>query len=445
MKGWEKNLVGKWFAILLVLCFFSCTGSQNRASYTPPGKTLRFDDHIYEERIRSVQFYEASGNSEEILEYPIVSLGQDSPLYLKFDDLSENFSEYYVKIIHCNRDWTRSMLAEMEYIGDFNEARITQYESSSGTRVPFTHYEFIVPKVLMSGNYLLMVYRNANPKDIVLTRRFVVFDSKVVVNMEVQFTNSVELRWENQQVMFTIDYGRMPSLDNPPQTVSVVVRKNGRWDNAIYDLETLYFRPSERMLDYRHFDLQNNFKGGNEYRWFDIRSLYQRGMGIARIINENNNPIAVLELDTSRTDKVYVYRPDINGFFSIQQYETNEGDLTSDYIQTIFSLKSPPLPGQVYVFGQLSDWKFSKDWRMHYVDSLGVYQLKQTLKQGYYNYKYFYRPSPDAEPSEVRFEGSFNLTENVYDIIVYYRPVSGIYDQVIAYQRMNFYGREEER
>lgn len=443
MYLFAKLLKRMYRSLLFTPCFFSALfmllilSSSSQAQ----SKRLRYEDYIYEPQIRTVQLYKQTGNPREMLEFPVMSLAHDSRFMLEFDELGDQYHDYYVRILQCDRDWTRSQLAEMEYLDTFNEYTVTHYEVSSGTRTPYTHYKFEVPKVKKSGNYLLVVYRDGNQDDIVITRRFMIFKNMVNVDMEVRFTNSVKQRWQNQQVEFVVDYTGYP-LDNPMQTVDVLIRKNGRWDNAIYGLKPLYVREVEHTLDYRHFDLENNFMGGNEYRLFDIRSLYQRGLGVGEIYNKNNKQEIFLTIDSSRKAFDYTYIPDMNGYYIIQNFETRLGDVESEYMPVHFFLRSPKLPGNVYVFGQLSNWKFGPDHRMAYDDSLSGYYLTRVLKQGYYNYKYFYQSRPDTIPSEYRFEGSYNVTENIYDLLIYYRAIGARYDEIIAYERKNYFGRE---
>jgi hypothetical protein len=39
------------------------------------------------------------------------------------------------------------------------------------------------------------------------------------------------------------------------------------------------------------------------------------------------------------------------------------------------------------------------------------------------------------------FEGDYSLTENFYDIVVYYRPPNQFNDMVIGYTKLNYRGR----
>jgi hypothetical protein len=76
-------------------------------------KKIEFADKTYEPQIKTVLLYSGLGNSRENLRPAVVPLQQQS-LVLEFDDLQENSSDYYVKLIHCNYDWTKSTLMDLD-------------------------------------------------------------------------------------------------------------------------------------------------------------------------------------------------------------------------------------------------------------------------------------------------------------------------------------------
>jgi hypothetical protein len=67
---------------------------------------------------------------------------------------------------------------------------------------------------------------------------------------------------------------------------------------------------------------------------------------------------------------------------------------------------------------------------MSYNSGKGVYELSLYLKQGFYNYQYFV-DSPQL--SSDYFEGSHFETENVYEVLVYYRPFRPNADLLVGY------------
>ena len=123
-----------------------------------PKKQLAFDNRVYEENIRSVQIYPVQGYPEDVVQPAISSIAQVVPLMLEFDDIYEEVDDYRVKVIHCNADWSPSRFLDLDLLDEYNEFRITEYELSFNTRTEYVHYWFRVPKVKVSGNYLLVVF-----------------------------------------------------------------------------------------------------------------------------------------------------------------------------------------------------------------------------------------------------------------------------------------------
>ncbi|MBK8290938.1 MAG: DUF5103 domain-containing protein [Flammeovirgaceae bacterium] len=118
--------------IVCILLVFTSVSAQ---------KKLSFIDKSYEEEIRTVMLHPALNGSRDNLRPAVVPL-QGQNLLLEFDDLVEQRSNYYVKIIHCNYDWTKSTLMDLDFLFDYNEYPINDYEPSFNTSIPYIHYSF---------------------------------------------------------------------------------------------------------------------------------------------------------------------------------------------------------------------------------------------------------------------------------------------------------------
>src|SRR5690606_36671779 len=132
-----------------VLLFFSGTAR---------GQDL--DDRIYVETIKTVMLYAgtpAGDDPRRMLRQPIIPLNGNVPLTLEFDDLTPRGKSFRAKLIHCNADWTQSSQSDVEFTYEFNDYPITEFQASLSTKVPYNHYVFPVPKVRVSGNYVLVV------------------------------------------------------------------------------------------------------------------------------------------------------------------------------------------------------------------------------------------------------------------------------------------------
>jgi len=394
-------------------------------------------DHVFDPNIKTVLFYPKSDSKTSLLDFPVVYLQKYESLQLDFDEIGDQYKNYNYKLIHCNHDWKQSILNDFEFLQDFNEFSIDQYELSNNTRTSYIHYSLNVPKVKVSGNYILKVYKNLNQEEVVLTRRFVVYDSKISINMEPKFSLDPARRFSHQQIDFTINYGKF-QIYNPNEMVKVVLRQNGRWDNAYYNLKPMFLREEESLLDYHFYNNENNFPGLNEYRGFDLRSIRFAGQNVNNTTFNNTRAEAYIMPEKSRNQNTHSQWIDLNGRYVIDNFETRMGNVEADYIDTYFTLDLDAAPnGDVYIFGLLTDWEIRPEFKME-PDASGKKLKGHTkIKQGFYNYSYVL-VNYGIKPDESIYEGSYNQTENRYDIIVYFRPVGARYDQVVGYKEIDY-------
>lgn len=133
---------------------------------------IRFVDQVYLSSIRTVQLVQQG----KPFSTPIYTLNSPEVLALSFDDLNGGFEAYNYTLIHCNADWTPSNLFQNQYLEGLFDDQIVTNTPSVNTIQRYTHYELTLPNANMqmkqSGNYLLMVYRNFDKSQPVLTRRF---------------------------------------------------------------------------------------------------------------------------------------------------------------------------------------------------------------------------------------------------------------------------------
>lgn len=402
--------------------------------------TLRFEDHVYDPAIRTVQCYVRTGTPEEIFVPPVIPIDQTLRIMLEFDFVNHPQKRFMVKLVHCNFDWTPSNLADIQFLEDYNEFFITDVLNSVNTQVPFLHYRFVVPRVKISGNYLIVVSLEGG--DLKLTQRMMVYEN--LVNLVARPIAGVNpgVRRTHQQIDFDIFYPKFP-LVNPAQEVKVVMRQNHRWDNIRVYPQPIFTRENQRKLEYTFFEQETSFPGLNEFRFFDTRSLRTIGMGVARIDREAIPREVVLLPERERAREVYTEYQDANGKFVIGNREFGNAETDADYAWVNFQLLAPvPAPGPVYILGQITNWKTSPEFLMRYDEESKMYTGRALLKQGYYNYYYVIGSQATIVPvNEIYFEGSYFETENQYDILVYYRPPGGRADMLIAYNTVEFNGR----
>jgi hypothetical protein len=217
----------------------------------------------------------------------------------------------------------------------------------------------------------------------------------------------------------------------------VILQQNNRWDNAITNLKPSFIRDNALIYDY---DKENVFPAGNEFRYFDIRTIRNLGEGVARIDFLRPYYHVTLLPDEVRANKKFFPYKEMNGNYVVEsQDRVNDYDLQCDYVFVHFSLNLPSIltGGTVNVFGALTDWNANKSNQMTWNFKESRYELSMLLKQGYYNYEYVYVEDGSPVANHTNIEGSFWETNNDYQILVYYSDITGRYDRLIGYQQLS--------
>jgi hypothetical protein len=391
-------------------------------------------DKVYEENIQSVRLFPQSTEFSSQLNSPIISLQSDAKLQLTFDDLAYDPDLYSVKIIHCNADWTPSTLKENEYLNQFNEFNILDYAYSINTRIPYIHYNFALPQVSKTGNYIIKVYRGRDESQVILTRRFMVFQNQVLVAAQIVPPSQTQDRRSLQQINLNINYKNRDLLD-PRNSIKVVIRQNQRWDNVKAELKPTMIREDINMMEYRLFDGTNIFLAGNEFRFIDLRYVRAKGVNVGQIKMEEDVVYAEALMEKPRSANAYSQYLDVNGQYAVFNFERQNHELESEYLLTTFNLQADGISETPYLIGALTQWGTNPNAKMQLNTSTGSYQTTLLLKQGWYDYQYAFM-SPESW-NTTPIEGSHFETENEYEVLIYYRDMGSRYDELIGYVQLN--------
>ena len=360
---------------------------------------------------------------------PIVQLGQK--LMLSFDDLNADEHTYSYKIEHCDLDWKKSDLSQSEFIDGFAEDRIRDYENSFNTLQPYTNYRLTIPnettKLKISGNYLIAVLNEED--EIVFKRRFVVYEPKVTVGVAVFKSRDISFFNTKQSVEFSINTPNMV-INNPSEEIIPVILQNNNWQNAIIGLKPQFFRGDQLLYKYNK---ETSFWAGNEFLYFDSKSIRNTSLNIANVELGENLYNTYLFTDQERRNQPYTLYPDVNGNYVIRTLSGENNNTDADYSWVYFSLKcSKNLEGkEVYVNGNFNNWQLNNDNKLKYNETLGLYETKLLLKQGFYNYQYVTKEI-DGTINNHDIDGSFYQTENDYTILVYYKKFGSRFTKVIG-------------
>lgn len=391
---------------------------------------LLYNDKIYKPSIKTVQMYNSGVNE---LSSPIYEVGSENPLICSFDDLTDDSKNYYYTLIHCNADWEPSGLIEPEFMDGFYPDLITNYQRSFNTIIDYIRYEVTIPNenltIKKSGNYILYIYED-NKDSPVLTRRFMVNENIVGIDPSVKRSSVVEYRKFKNEVDLNVHLKNF-QVSDPFRDITVVLKQNGRWDNAITDLKPKFVR--NNVLEYNH-ERVNEFWGGNEFRKIDMKSARYQTQEIKAFKREEDGVHAYLNLEKSRSFKQYLFEYDINGRYLIKNDDGFDDKLEPEYIYVHFQLKKadPVENGDVYIFGQLSDWQAKSEMKMKYNEETLIYSATLLLKQGYYNYLFATLEDGKSTVDMIPIEGSHSETINDYGVFVYSRDRSLDYDRLIG-------------
>lgn len=362
----------------------------------------------------------------------------NNEITISFDEMSHEYMSFAYKIIHCNKDWTKSDLNILDYIDGFEVNDIENREESYNTHTEYTHYEFSIPnekiKFKISGNYVIQIFDKTYPSDILCTACFCVLDKKVKILSEVVYDTEKDFQKKHQQLNFEIESSCL-NLAQIQKEITPIIQQNKKKYNQIIDPKP--YQIFNNKLIYR-YNKELVFDAGNEYRKFEITSFNHNSLNVESTSLYNNYYNAKLYPDDKRTFD-YTYDEDQNGAFFIRNTDYSENNITSDYFLVHFSLPydNPKLDAAFYIDGDFTYNSFNSDNKMIYNFTEKAYQGTAFLKQGLYNYRYLCKYSYDQTYTTKETEGNYWQTENEYYVYVYLREPAGKYDQLIGYNSIS--------
>ena len=400
-----------FFLFLLFFCSFFDAFSQREV--------------VDSENIKTIILRSATTN----LYAPIVRL--NDRLTLSFDDLNADEHNYTYKIEHCDYNWNLSNLLDSEFVDGYAEDRIRDFENSFNTLQPYTNYSLTIPnentRLKISGNYIISVLNE--DEDVVFQRKFVVYESKVTVGVSVYKSRDISTINTTQSVEFIINHPDF-RINNPKAEILPVVMQNNNWQTAIEGLKPQFYRGTQLIYKYNK---ETNFLAGNEFLYFDTKSIRNTTLNIAKVELGTELYHAYLYTNEERIDNPYTLFEDINGNFVIRTLDGQNNNVDADYGWVHFNLSClENLDGKdIYIHGSFNNWKLNEANKLIYNTETGLYDGKLLLKQGFYNYQYVTK-NEEGIISNSDIDGSFYQTENDYTVLVYYKKFGARYTRVIG-------------
>ena len=393
-------------------------------------------DSNWREDVKTVTLYKNGVEGER----PVLVLGGEDRLLLRFDVLGAEVEGYRYKIQHCDSRWQVDELEPYEYMNGFEEGPINNYNSSFTTLTDYVNYYEYIPsqysQFLISGNYVVTVTRQDEPDSVLLTRRFCVVEGSLKADVSVGVPYDNVSIFERREVDVALKENRdyrgsmLPPTLNPAY-FRVVVQQNGRTDN----MRELPFGGYESgVLCYRYKN-ENVFEGGNTFRYFDISNIRTAMYNVVQIEEYGGEWYAMLRPLEDRSGKSFITEQTLNGGMKVNVWDRTNKQTEADYVYVNFMLpmRSPFMNGSVHVVGELTQWKLDEGSRMEYDPEMQAYRLRLLLKQGYYAYQLLFVPTGESRGLTETLEGNHYEMPNDYRVYVYYRGLNDRYDRLVAY------------
>ena len=364
----------------------------------------------------------------------------DNALHISFDEMSHDvhFYTYSVQMMDCWNDGMMKVNDGMlsgEYLQGFPTKDISDFEHSLNTSRIYTHYWFNFPnedmQLTKSGQYRLTVYEDGNPDHKVAEVDFCVTESLAKIDARMRNNTDIELSGRFQQVDVDVNTAALDIRD--PHEVRLVVTQNNRLDNAVELTQPTFVEPNRlRYINNKALI----FEGGNEYHHFDAFSCFYAGHGIDRVYHELGD-YHVLLFEDEVTKGQYIHEFDSDGRFVVSAERTTDPDTEAEYMWVHWTLpmEKPFFDGSLYIGGDLFDNEMNLRNRMQYDNEAKCYWLTSLVKQGGYDYQYWFVPKGTQNKTTTqRVDGSYWQTENEYAVYVYWRPFGARYDRLVGVQ-----------
>lgn len=377
-------------------------------------------------------------NPDAFLAPPTITLSGDDRITISFDEFTSDRSYLCCSLYHCNADWQPSALLEQEYADGFNKAYIDDVGFSRTTFRQYVNYRITVPsedtKPLVSGNYLLKVYPEDDPEDILLQARFCVNEDIVPITGEASIHTDRGSDGLLQQLDLNIDTRSLQGVD-PYSEIIVVVQQNS--DPNTRTITTRPFRVEQGKVLYRH-NPDLIFRSGNEWRRFETVRANYPGMHVDSTRYNGDCYVAYLTPDEGLADKPYLYDQTQFGRFIIDEYNSSDPDLGADYIDTEFALDFPRvMNARIYLDGEFTNHLLLDEYELNYDTYSHTYRATVPLKQGSYNYRYVAVPTDESgnacgKPDPRLTEGDKAETANEYLVQVFLRKHGSRADRLVG-------------
>ena len=361
---------------------------------------------------------------------PIFVLGDN--FQFVFDDLHGSEDNYFYTLTHCDYDWKPSQLVKQEYINGFDNQRIQDYTNSINALQIYSHYRISFPNSFtsfrVSGNYVIKILND--DKEVVFSKKFILYEDVVSVPMTVRIARTQASLNQKQNLDFAIKTANFV-FQSPLTNVKVLLLQNGRFDTAINNIKPQFTIGNDLIYKY---DTQTQFWGGNEFLNFENKDVRAASNNVAYINSIGGLYCAHLFPTAPRGRQPYTFFPDYNGNFIVNNIGAENNEIEADYVWVYFTLEAANNYGDksIYVNGMFNNFAIGEENKMEYNPEKRAFEKAIMIKQGFTNYQYVLADSKGKIDEANAIDGNYNVTENNYSALVYYRENNQRYDRIIG-------------
>lgn len=368
--------------------------------------------------------------------YPVIELGGEDRVVIEFDCLTSDILDLEYRVQHCDRNGVPTNLQPSEYIDGFEVNRVNDYAPSVNTTVNYVNYRICLPnddvRMLLSGKYEVTVFK-AGTDNVVAHTTFLVYEQIVGISAEIVKPQTAVSERHMQDVRLSVDYADL-MVSNVFDELNVDILQNGSPYSSRVGLKPRQIIGNKLVYSYAGDML---IAGGNEFRRLDLRYLKASPMNNNSVDYASSFFHVTTPADENRAFKPYFTEEDFNGQYLIYAYSANnvydDYYRSADYAFVHPTLNvDPVLDGDVFVYGAFNNWRLDSANMMRYNFSARRYEADLFLKQGVYDYMYVCRSYYDGKVDMERFEGSHSETSNSYLFLVFFKPVTGEYEQLVG-------------
>ena len=423
----------KRFSFCILLTFFvqsKCTFLSSSSSLDI--FKLQYTDKEYTSQVGNVSISPLAAFNTSTLN--TVPIDQEQTYELIFDLLNTDYQYLKMKIFHCDWNWVPSKLNDLEFLSGYNEFTIVNYTFSQSNFSEYVTYKTVIPKLKVSGNYIICVYQDDSGTIPLFTRKFIVYENLTYIDADISKPNQPKYSRTHQKVNLKINYGNLKT-SNSQKDFKVVLIQNRDWKHALMALPPTQLIPNEKTLIFNYFNDEMLFPGLNNFRFFDARSISYRGQNVMTLRPSSRGLELILNIESPKRGLAFsqTLRTDLNGAFYTQTLDPNTQDFNSEYVWVNFRLDMDKFNGDVFIHGGFNNWQLNLQNKMSYNENIHAYTGSVQVKQGFYNYNYYVL---SEHYPFYWIDGNHETHRNNYEILVYHRAPGSLNDRLVGYKKL---------